>query len=81
MGASFIGDKWLLTASHCVDGVSPQNLKVNVGEYNLSNGAEDAKTVKRIYMHPDYELNTELNNDIALIELVESVDNPRDNIS
>jgi secreted trypsin-like serine protease len=74
-GASFIGDKWLLTASHCVDGVSTEQLKVNVGEYDLSNGAEDAKAVKRIYMHPDYELDSELNNDIALIELVESVDN------
>jgi secreted trypsin-like serine protease len=75
-GASFLGGKWLLTASHCVEGVSPQHLKVNVGEYDLSNGAEDAKAVKRIYMHPDYQLDAELNNDIALIELVESVDNP-----
>ncbi len=75
-GASFLGGKWLLTASHCVEGVSPQQLKVNVGEYDLSNGAEDAKAVKRIYIHPDYQLDTELNNDIALIELVESVNNP-----
>lgn len=75
-GASFIGDKWLLTAAHCVDGVSSQQLKVNVGEYNLTNGAEDAKSIKHIYIHPDYELDTELNNDIALIELVESIDIP-----
>lgn len=75
-GASFLGDKWLLTASHCVEGRSPQKLKVNVGEYNLSNGAENIKAVKRIYMHADYELNIELDNDIALIELVDSVDNP-----
>lgn len=74
-GASFIGDKWLLTASHCVDGVSLQQLKVNVGEYDLSNGAENAKTIKRIYMHPDYQLDIELDNDIALIELVNSVNN------
>lgn len=75
-GASFIGDKWVLTASHCVEGVSAELLKVNVGEYDLSNGAENAKAIKRIYMHPDYQLNVELDNDIALIELVESVDNP-----
>ncbi|PHR84259.1 MAG: serine protease [Colwellia sp.] len=75
-GASFLGDKWLLTASHCVEGVSPQQLKVNVGEYDLSNGAENAKAVKRIYMHADYQLNVELDNDIALIELVDSVNNP-----
>jgi secreted trypsin-like serine protease len=75
-GASFLGDKWLLTASHCVDGTSPQQLKVNVGEYDLSNGAENAKAVKRIYMHADYQLDVELDNDIALIELFESVTNP-----
>jgi secreted trypsin-like serine protease len=74
-GASFLGGKWLLTASHCVDGTSADQLKVNVGEYNLSDGAENAKTVKRIYMHADYQLGAELNNDIALIELVDSVNN------
>ncbi len=75
-GASFLGDKWVLTASHCVEGVSAELLKVNVGEYDLSNGAENAKAIKRIYMHPNYQLNVELDNDIALIELVDSVDNP-----
>lgn len=74
-GASFLGDKWLLTAAHCVDGVSTEQLKVNVGEYDLSNGAANAKAVQRIYMHPDYQNDIELNNDIALIELIESVNN------
>ncbi len=74
-GASFLGGKWLLTASHCVDGVDASQLKVNVGEYDLSNGAENAQAVKRIYMHGDYQLDIELDNDIALIELVASVNN------
>ncbi|MBL4900371.1 MAG: trypsin-like serine protease [Colwellia sp.] len=75
-GASFLGGKWLLTASHCVEDKLPQQLSVNVGEYDLSNGAENVKAVKRIYMHADYQLDVELNNDIALIELVDSVNNP-----
>lgn len=75
-GASFLGGKWLLTAAHCVEDISPQKLKVNVGEYDLSNGAENAKAIKRIYMHANYQLDVELNNDIALIELVDSVTNP-----
>ncbi|MCW8832395.1 MAG: serine protease, partial [Colwellia sp.] len=74
-GASFLGGKWLLTAAHCVEGVDASQLKVNVGEYDLSNGAENAQAVKRIYMHADYQLDVELDNDIALIELVDSVDN------
>lgn len=75
-GASFLGGKWLLTAAHCVEDISPQKLKVNVGEYDLSDGAENAKAIKRIYMHANYQLDVELNNDIALIELVDSVTNP-----
>jgi secreted trypsin-like serine protease len=74
-GASFLGGKWLLTAAHCVDGIEASQLKVNVGEYDLSNGAENAQAVKRIYMHADYQLDVELDNDIALIELVDSVNN------
>jgi secreted trypsin-like serine protease len=75
-GASFLGGKWLLTAAHCVEDISPQKLKVNVGEYDLSNGAENAKAVKRIYIHSDNQLDVEFNNDIALIELVDSITNP-----
>lgn len=72
-GASFLGDKWVLTAAHCVDGVEASQIKINVGEYDLSNGAENAIAVKRIYMHSDYE-DVTINNDVALIELVESVE-------
>lgn len=74
-GASFLGGKWLLTAAHCVEGVTASQLKVNVGEYDLSNGAENAQAVKRIYSHGDYQLDLELDNDIALIELVDAVEN------
>ncbi|NMP32459.1 trypsin-like serine protease [Thalassotalea sp. M1531] len=74
-GASFLGGKWVLTAAHCVDGASSQFLKVNVGEYDLSNGAENAVSITQIYMHPDYD-DVNLDNDVALIELVEEVDAP-----
>ncbi|MAG75597.1 MAG: trypsin [Colwelliaceae bacterium] len=72
-GASFLGDKWVLTAAHCIDDVTVGTLKVNVGEHDLSDGAENAITVKRIYMHPGYD-DFSLNNDMALLELEESVD-------
>lgn len=74
-GASFLGDKWVLTAAHCVEDVAASQIKINVGEYDLTNGAENAQEVKRIYMHADYNVNVELDSDIALIELVNSVDN------
>ncbi|KGJ91651.1 trypsin-like serine protease [Colwellia psychrerythraea] len=75
-GASFIGEKWVLTAAHCVDDANINLLKVNVGEYDLSDGANNAKAIKRIYMHPEYNEGSAFNNDIALIELEETVDHP-----
>lgn len=75
-GASFIGEKWVVTASHCVEDANVEFLKVNIGEYDLSNGASNAKAIKRIYMHPEYNKGADFNNDIALIELVEAIDSP-----
>ncbi len=75
-GASFIGSKWVLTAAHCVEDADITTLKVNVGEYDLSNGANNAKAVKQIYMHPQYQESASFNNDIALIELTESLNHP-----
>ncbi len=79
-GASFIGDKWVLTAAHCVEDDNSQSLKVNIGEYDLSDGASNAKAIKQIYIHPEYDQGSAFNNDIALIELVESIDNPAINL-
>ncbi|WP_199610785.1 trypsin-like serine protease [Flocculibacter collagenilyticus] len=74
-GASFLGDRWVLTAAHCVDSPNSINMKVNVGEFDLADGAEDAIEIKNLYLHPGYDTNT-LHDDIALIELAESVDKP-----
>jgi len=71
-GASFIGEKWVLTAAHCVEDANIELLKVNIGEYDLRDGASNAKAIKRIYIHPEYDEGIAFDNDIALIELVES---------
>jgi secreted trypsin-like serine protease len=74
-GASFLGDKWVLTAAHCVDDGNPSGFKMNVGEYDLADGAENAIDIANIFIHPLYEAG-EFDNDIALVELVSSVDAP-----
>jgi len=74
-GATFLGKQWVLTASHCVDDLDTSRFKVNVGEFDLSDGANQATSIKRVYMHPSYDEVT-LNNDVALIELMEEVDAP-----
>ena len=72
-GGSFIGDKWVITAAHCVADGSTSFLKMNVGEYDLSDGAENAIDIANVFIHPDYD-SVSFNNDIALVELTESVD-------
>ncbi len=74
-GASFLGGKWLLTAAHCVADKTPDDLRVKVGEYNLLDGVKNSQSINRIYSHPNFNAVT-LDYDIALIELVNSVDNP-----
>jgi secreted trypsin-like serine protease len=74
-GASFLGDRWVLTAAHCVDTPDATLFKMNVGEYDLSDGAENAIGISRIYLHPSYDPDS-LDNDIALVELESTVSSP-----
>jgi secreted trypsin-like serine protease len=74
-GATFLGNKWVLTAAHCVDSPDAPFFKMNVGEYDLSDGAENAIAIKNIYVHPLYDADA-INNDVALVELVSSVNAP-----
>ncbi|KXI28573.1 trypsin-like serine protease [Paraglaciecola hydrolytica] len=74
-GATFLGDKWVLTAAHCVDSADAMFFKMNVGEYDLSDGAENASSIANIYIHPQYDADL-IDYDIALVELVETVDAP-----
>lgn len=74
-GATFLGNKWVLTAAHCVDDDLNDFRKVNVGEYDLSNGALNAIDINRVYIHSDFNEST-LDNDIALIELDEATNAP-----
>lgn len=74
-GATFLGGKWVLTAAHCLDSSNAMRLKVNVGEYDLADGAQNAIGIANIYIHGDFDDET-INNDIALIELLNDVNAP-----
>jgi len=74
-GASFIGGSWVLTAAHCVDESTAHLISVNIGEHDLTDGADNAITIKNIYRHADYNSEV-ISSDIALLELTRSVNSP-----
>ncbi|KAI2663682.1 Serine protease 27 [Labeo rohita] len=73
-GGSLINNEYVLTAAHCLPGVSASSLRVYLGRRTQegSNSNEVVRTVRTIIVHPYYNSNTN-NNDIALLRLSSTV--------
>ncbi|WP_437314329.1 DUF1986 domain-containing protein [Sorangium sp. So ce385] len=69
-GGSVVDNDWVLTASHCVDGLSASDFTVRAGLHQISapGGSVQTRSVQQIVMHPDYDSWT-IENDIALLRL------------
>jgi secreted trypsin-like serine protease len=63
-----IDQRWVLTAAHCVQGMSASEIQMAVGAYDLTKFTGGRTPVKSIRIHPQYS-STSLYNDIALVEL------------
>jgi len=76
-GGSLIGDRYVLTAAHCVEEKSPNDLKVYVGpKTTLERLFATPELVRSYYIHKDYN-GTTFANDIAIIELENTVNTPK----
>ncbi len=70
-GGSYLGSRWVVTAAHCVDGVDPRSLLLNVGGHDLRTDQTNIIGVEKIIRHPDYNEVT-IDYDIALLKLSET---------
>jgi len=68
-GGSLVREDWVVTAAHCVEGVSESSLQVKIGLHNVnSTSGAVTKNVDDIIVHPQYS-GWSLDNDYALLHL------------
>lgn len=72
-GGSIVNEKWIVTAAHCMTGLTPSHFQVIVGTYTLNSGTK-RHAVKRRIVHGDYEKVAVSDADIALVELEQSLE-------
>lgn len=73
-GGSILNNKWILTAAHCIDGLTPDQIIVTAGTHILNGTSGQSRNVDRIlYMSDRYDRST-YDNDVALLELFSPID-------
>ncbi|XP_046988606.1 mite allergen Der p 3-like [Schistocerca americana] len=67
-GGSVINDQWVLTAAHCVVGLTAADMQVLAGSNQLSAGGSRHQAV-RLLPHPAYNSTDNMKNDVALVQV------------
>ncbi|CAL4120268.1 unnamed protein product [Meganyctiphanes norvegica] len=75
-GATLVTNEHLVTAAHCISGITKSRVEIVMGSYNKSDTSEPSRRehkVKEWWAHPDFNRRT-FNNDIGIIRLDKKVD-------
>lgn len=67
-----LSENFLLTAAHCVDGLSSNEIKAYFGGHNITQDYTDMRRIKKIHQHESFNIFS-FDNDIALLELQKAV--------
>ena len=55
-GATILAEEWIITAAHCCDEQSAEDILVKVGEFDFASESGDERIVKveKLIQHPKY---------------------------
>jgi len=76
-GASLVGDRWLVTAAHCIVSYkTARGYRIVLGVHDKDKwtmGSPHPYYIKKFYVHPQWKGDVSVPSDIAMIELVQAV--------